>query len=198
MFIVNSLRIAIYKWLPLLTLHASIHPISMKFAPRSPRRHSGFTLIEVTIALGIAATVMIALLGLLPMSLDQMRESRNMTSIARISEDIINDVQLMKWEEMELLDGEKREYDDQGTRIRSVSVDRNQRVYQAEVEVELEGIFIPGNTEERNDYAKRITIYIGPAKDESVNMKLMAETNDRYTKVSTVIARMDEQETDKG
>lgn len=159
----------------------------------SSRRPTGFTLIEVTIALGICATVMIALLGLLPMSLDQMRESRNMTAMARISEDIISDVQLMKWEEMELLDGEIREYDDQGTRIRDIALDENLRVYTAEIEVELEGILLPGETEARNDYAKRITVYMGPSRGESVNMKMLAETDDRYTAVSTVIARMDEQ-----
>ncbi len=159
----------------------------------SPQRQAGFTLIEVTIAMGICATVMIALLGLLPMSLDQMRDSRIMTSMARISEDIINDVQLMKWEEMELLDGEKREYDDQGTRVRNVVSQDAQRVYTAEIEVELEGIFVPGQTEVRNDYAKRITIYMGPSRGESVNMQMLAETDDRYKKVSTVIARMDEQ-----
>ena len=131
------------------------------------------------------------------MSLDQMRDSRNMTAVARISEDIINDVQLMAWEDMELLNGETRDYDDQGTRIRAVTVERNQRIYTAEVEVELEGIFIPGESETRNDYAKRITIYIGPSRGESVNMKMLAETNPRYTKVSTIIARMDEQETEK-
>ncbi len=159
----------------------------------SRSRRSGFSLIEVTLALGICATVMIALLGLLPMSLDQMRESRMMTAMARISEDVINDVQLMKWDEMELLDGEVREYDDQGTRIRDISVDENVRIYRAEIEVELEGILLPGETEERNDYAKRITVYMGPAKGESVNMKMLAETDDRYEAVSTVIARMDEQ-----
>lgn len=76
-------------------------------------------------------------------------------------------------------------------------MERNQRIYTAEVEVELEGIFIPGESETRNDYAKRITIYIGPSRGESVNMKMLAETNPRYTKVSTIIARMDEQETEK-
>ena len=113
--------------------------------------------------------------------------------MARISEDIINDVQLMDWDDMETLDGETREYDDQGTRIRNANVDASQRIYAAEVEVELEGIFVPGQTEERNDYAKRITIYMGPSRGESVDMKLEAETNDRYTKVSTVIARMSQQ-----
>ena len=170
----------------------------MKLTQLKTRYSSAFTLIEVTIAWGICATVMMALLGLLPMSLDQMRDSRNMTAVARISEDIINDVQLMDWEDMELLNGETRDYDDQGTRIRAVTVDRNQRIYTAEVEVELEGIFIPGESETRNDYAKRITIYIGPSRGESVNMKMLAETNPRYTKISTIIARMDEQETDKG
>ncbi|MFT5405098.1 MAG: hypothetical protein ACI9DF_003945 [Verrucomicrobiales bacterium] len=170
----------------------------MKLTPQqlSPRRSSAFTLIEVTIAMAIVATVMMALLGLLPMSLDQMREARNMTSMARISEDIINDVQLMKWEEMERLDGEIREYNDQGTRVRNAT-EKFQIVYSAEIEVELEGIFVPGQTEERNDYAKRITIYMGPSREESVNMKMLSETNDKYTKVSTVIARMDEQKDKK-
>ena len=170
----------------------------MKLTQLKIRHSSAFTLIEVTIALGICATVMMALLGLLPMSLDQMRDARNMTAVARISEDIINDVQLMAWADMELLNGEKREYDDQGTRIRSITVDRGQNIYTAEVEVELEGIYVPGESETPNDYAKRITIYIGPARGADVNMKSLAETNNRYTKVSTIIARMDEQETEKG
>ena len=74
----------------------------MKLTQLKIRHSSAFTLIEVTIALGICATVMMALLGLLPMSLDQMRDARNMTAVARISEDIINDVQLMAWADMEL------------------------------------------------------------------------------------------------
>lgn len=169
----------------------------MKLTQLKRAYSSAFTLIEVTIALGICATVMMALLGLLPMSLDQMRDSRNMTAVARISEDIINDVQLMDWNEMESLDGETRDYDDQGTRIRTITVDNRHHIYSAEIAVDLEGIFVPGQTEERNDYAKRITVYIGPSRGEDQNMKLQAETDDRYTQVSTVIARMDAQETDK-
>ncbi len=161
--------------------------------PTSKRDLRGFTLIEVTIALGICATVMIALLGLLPLSLDQMRESRNLTTMARISEDIINDIQLMEWEDREKLDGEKREYDDQGTRVQDIAGDFNRRVYSAEIEVDLEGVFMPGQTEERNDYAQRVTIYVGPSKGESVNLKLLSETDDRYKKFTTIIARLNEQ-----
>lgn len=169
----------------------------MKLTQLKQAYSKAFTLIEVTIALGICATVMMALLGLLPMSLDQMRDARNMTAMARISEDIINDVQLMDWADMESLDGETRDYDDQGTRIRTITVDNRHHIYTAEIEVELEGIFLPGSSEERNDYAKRITVYMGPSRGESQNMKSLSETDDRYQKVSTVIARMDAQEADK-
>ncbi len=168
----------------------------MTIAPLIPSRRdlrSAFTLVEVVIALGICASVMIALLGLLPMSLDQMRKARNMTTVARISEDIINDIQLMQWDDLEALDGEKREYDDQGATVKEVAGNQYLKVYTAEIEVDIEGIILPGSTEERNDFAKRVTIYIMPTKGKSYNLRTIAETDDRVTTVSTVIARLTEQ-----
>ena len=171
----------------------------MKLTPLtcSPRRSSAFTLMEVTVAMAIGATVLVALMALLPMSISQMQESRRMTSVARITEDIISSVQLMKWEDMEELDGEIRHYDDQGTRVRDVGVDAWQRTYSAEIDVDLEGIIVPGETEERNDFARRVTIYVGRTRGEMVNMKMLAESEkeaDRYEKIPTVIARLDEQQ----
>ena len=156
-------------------------------------RRSAFTLVEVVIALGICASVMIALLGLLPMSLDQMRDARNMTTVARISEDIINDIQLMQWDELERLDGEKREYDDQGTKVEDVAGNQYLKVYTAEIEVDVEGIILPGSSDERSDFAKRVNIYIMPTKGKNYNLRSIAETDDRVKTFSTVIARLTEQ-----
>ena len=116
-----------------------------------------------------------------------------MTTVARISEAIINDIQLMQWDEIERLDGEQREYDDQGTKVDDVAGNEYLKVYTAEIEVDIEGIILPGSTEERSDFAKRISIYIMPTKGKSYNLRSIAETDDRVTTISTVIARLTEQ-----
>lgn len=67
----------------------------MKFEIIRPSR--GFSLLEVIVAMGIVATVMIALVGVMPSGVASIQES-SVTSIeARIMQEIISDAQAAEW-----------------------------------------------------------------------------------------------------
>jgi len=62
--------------------------------PVSPRTSSaGFTLTEVVLALGVVATALVAIIGLLPAGLDAARHAANSTVIAAVLEDLNNRLQ---------------------------------------------------------------------------------------------------------
>lgn len=149
----------------------------------------GFTLVEVTLAMGICATVMIAILGLIPASMDQMRTARNLTTMSRISEQIVNDVQLMKWADMERLDGQILNYDEEGTKLENA--DSFNHMYTVQIDVEKRGVTMPGNGKTPNEFTKRINIHIGESKGKKID--LLALNNPRVKHFSSIISRMDEQ-----
>lgn len=66
---------------------------------------SGFTLAEVMIAMGIVASVMVALLGMIPLGVRSVREATNMTISGRIAQEVISNVQQANWVDV------LREYD---------------------------------------------------------------------------------------
>ena len=61
-----------------------------------PRRQ-GFSLVEVTVAMGIVATVLVALLALLPYGMDSIREAKSTQVQARIANEIISELQVADW-----------------------------------------------------------------------------------------------------
>ncbi|WP_256200251.1 Verru_Chthon cassette protein B [Verrucomicrobium spinosum] len=65
--------------------------------PSNPDLRSAFSLVETTIAVGIAATVLVALIGLIPVSLDTLREASNTTACARIVQAVSSDYRMRDW-----------------------------------------------------------------------------------------------------
>ena len=57
----------------------------------------GFTLAEVMIAMGIVASVMVALLGMIPLGVRSVREATNLTISGRIAQEVISNVQQANW-----------------------------------------------------------------------------------------------------
>lgn len=62
-----------------------------------PRRHGGFTLVEVALAVGITVTVCITLMGLIPQSMDAMHKSALVSADARVVQSITSDYQMRDW-----------------------------------------------------------------------------------------------------
>ena len=60
----------------------------------------GFTLAEVMIAMGIVASVMVALLGMIPLGVRSVREAANLTISGRIAQEIISNIQQSNWKDV--------------------------------------------------------------------------------------------------
>lgn len=91
-------------------------------SPCKSRHRRGFSLVETTIAVGIAATVLVALVGLIPVSLDTLREASNTTATARIVQAVTADYRMRNWSE--ILSQQEQggvvdyQFDGQGTRVK--------------------------------------------------------------------------------
>ncbi len=90
---------------------------------RSPRSFSGFSLIEVTIAIAITAIGLLALLGMLPQGMKTMQEAGDRALEARIQQQILGEILLTNWDNRAQYDYRKadgdglRYYDDQGIEL---------------------------------------------------------------------------------
>lgn len=89
----------------------------------SPRSTRAFSLIEVTIAMAIAAVALVTLLGLIPQGMDTMREAGDQAIMGRIHQQILNEIQLTPFEDasgaslLDKYDGMEFYYDAQGEEL---------------------------------------------------------------------------------
>ncbi|MEM7010162.1 MAG: Verru_Chthon cassette protein B [Verrucomicrobiota bacterium] len=86
-----------------------------------PRNEAGFTLIEVSLAIGIAALALVALLALVPQGVKTMKIATDTAIEARIHQQIVAEVSLSDWDKRFKYDyntsNELFYYDDQGIRV---------------------------------------------------------------------------------
>jgi uncharacterized protein (TIGR02598 family) len=119
-----------------------------RFAARS-----GFTLVEVAMAIGIAAFAFVALLGLIPTGMSTFRGAVDTANEAWIAQNLHSMVQVTEWEEVDKLDHSQSQeiyyYDEEGrltdTERNSGDVNvRAQRLYGAKLLIEK--LFQPDET----------------------------------------------------
>jgi len=142
---------------------------------RLPAGNSGFSLVEVTLAIGIIAFAFVALFGLLPTGMQTFRASVNATNDITIIQEMNAMVQVTRWKFVDKLDqnrgGDIYYFDEEGRRT---DTKRNQsdneavkarRLYQ--VKLFVEEAYQPGveskNPDPKKEYkdAKRIVVVIG-------------------------------------
>lgn len=105
----------------ILTSHPSIPPMKPIHLPR-PKGPRGFSLVEVTLALGIAALGIIAVLGLMPQGLEMSRKTGEMTAHKQITQQIVSDLEQRNWASLATAGSVITEYyDDQGAKTTSSS-----------------------------------------------------------------------------
>ncbi len=81
---------------------------------------SAFTLAEVMIAMGIVASVMVALLGMIPLGVRTVREATNLTISGRIAQEVISNIQQSNWADvLKNYDKKKFTFDNEGFAIRT-------------------------------------------------------------------------------
>ncbi|HUF63645.1 MAG TPA: Verru_Chthon cassette protein B [Verrucomicrobiales bacterium] len=166
-------------------------------SPSSARnsRSGAFTLVEVTIALGICATVLMTLLALLPTSLETMRQAAAMATEARIAESIVGEAQLTDWQEMiENMDGAVLYFDAEGGNITgTLEANRNRLLYAAKIILSEEGVTVPGS-DAPNEFTRRLTIHIAETRDANFDF-INIEGNRKVHTYSATLARLTQQDT---
>lgn len=92
---------------------------------RSALNQSAFSLVEVTLAVAIAALAIITLLGLLPQGLDMSRKTALLTNNSNIMEQIVRDLENSQFSLVKSLkgsaDGERYYFNDQGLKVSDTS-----------------------------------------------------------------------------
>ncbi len=160
-------------------------------SPRRRLRSGAFSLIEVVVAVGIVATVFVALMGMIPIGLDTMKDAGEITMRAQIAQKVIGELQLAEWRPDKgsgdggILgyDGEKRYYDEYGLRVENDLFG----LYTALIEVNEEPVKIPSDNE-GNRFLKSVTVkvaYTPPGVPVDFEDKV---PNPKYARYSAVVA----------
>ncbi|HSJ03745.1 MAG TPA: Verru_Chthon cassette protein B [Verrucomicrobium sp.] len=136
----------------------------MKHLISANRHHRrGFSLVEVVLAVGIAATTVVLLISLLPSGLDQMRASSNQMATARILRWISQDLQMRDFDEWaNTASGIIYKFDAGGDPVQGGKVDDVSSIYTVQVSPEVSGstsgVDLPGNA--RNGYLRQAIVAI--------------------------------------
>lgn len=145
----------------------------------------GFSLAEVTIAVGITALGLVALLGLLPQGYDMARKTSQMTAESRIVQQITGEFQTGDWNQIGLAAARNRMFDDQGLEVldtTGLGPSYIVRVTIPALDMRLPGAAAAANPEEN---LRRVIIDIAA----STNPAFTFQDPKRYTTVTAHIAK---------
>lgn len=134
-------------------------------SPLTERRsESAFSLVEVTLAIGIIAFAFVALFGLLPTGMATFRASVDATNDITMMQDMNAMVQVTAWKKIPDLKGDEFYFDEEGRRTDTKSnkstdpAVKARRLYQ--VKLLIEDFNQPGSTKDKMVDAKRIVVVI--------------------------------------
>ena len=167
----------------------------------------GFSLIEVTLALAIAALGFITLLGLLPQGLDMARRSADLASEARIVQKLSGELQSTSWDKLTWKGyGAKRYFNDQAMEISEADLSNPEIAfslsYIASVYVPDDGLGLSltsgsgvksSATSTPQNYARRLGIAIAPTSQPAYDFNGDELQRRRHVIHPVIIARMEAQ-----
>jgi uncharacterized protein (TIGR02598 family) len=140
--------------------------------------HIGFSLPEVTMAVGIAAMAIVVLLGLVPAGMSSIREASNTLAESRIIQQIAAEIQGSDWGsgsgaaanfvQLNSYNGVRRFFDDQGTPLDSGGANSIRLSYVARVQINAAGLAaVPNGIPSNNLAAVQIDVASVPDPDFS-------------------------------
>lgn len=120
---------------------------------------TGFTLAEVMIALGIAASVMIGLLGAIPHAVKSIRESNSLTVMGRIAQEVIGDIQMSDWDQIEKnFKGKTFQYDSEGLVFEGRV--GQQPAFEARVDLPQQAVSLSKKYDFRPDHLRKVDVHV--------------------------------------
>jgi uncharacterized protein (TIGR02598 family) len=128
----------------------------LRFSP------AAFSLVEITLAIGIVAFAFVALLGLVPVGLSSFRQSLDTSVRSQIVQRLATEAQQTDFDLLSKLEGTARYFDDEGTAL--LPADRSKSIYTVRIELPSENLFIAGEEKSRNLAIVIITIAYDPAR----------------------------------
>jgi uncharacterized protein (TIGR02598 family) len=126
---------------------------------RKSTRRSGFTLAEVMIALMIVSTVMMGMIGAIPHAVRSVRESNALTTMGRISQELISDIQMSEWQDIETTFKDKAFlFDNEGLRFEAK--EGKSHTYEAKVELLTEPVSLSQKFDYRPDHIRKVKVTV--------------------------------------
>jgi uncharacterized protein (TIGR02598 family) len=100
------------------------------------RYREGFSLVEVVLAVGVAAFALVTLMALLPAGLNTFKGSMNTSIGTQIAERVFNDLQVTDFSDIETTN---RFFDEQGTELPSTASNSVKCIYWVQVNIGAPG-----------------------------------------------------------
>lgn len=129
----------------------------------SRRTRRGFSLVEVVLAVGLAASTVMVLISMLPGGMDQMRESSNRMATVRILRWVAQDLQMRDFDEWAHNSKTVQyKFDSGGDPVPGRGGDDLESIYTVEVTPAAQsvatGVELPGDV--NNGYLRQVTVSI--------------------------------------
>ncbi len=112
----------------------------------------GFSLVEVTLALGITAVALVSLMGMLPQGMKTLQRANDQAVMGRIHQQIVGEIQLTPWEAekggmppLDSFDRTVRYYDDQGIELPASDKGEFNHIYTARILLPRSGQSMPNS-----------------------------------------------------
>jgi uncharacterized protein (TIGR02598 family) len=161
---------------------ASSPTSSMKRFTRRGAFKAGFSLVEVALAVAIAALAIITLLGLLPQGLEMSRKTALLNTNSSILEQIIRNLENMKWSDIPTTGVTNKYYTDQGLEVAS---DSKEISFVAEIDYSKQATLPLTETDE--PYLYRVIIRV--ASSSSPSFKFGTDNRISYSVFNHIIAK---------
>lgn len=154
---------------------------------------AGFSLAEVTLAVGITSVGMLALIGLIPGGLDSMRQSSSKVAEAKIIQAVTADYQMGDWGSrtsgQQLLDKDYY-FDERGVEVPASDPWRH---YTARATVDRNFVVLSGEASSGNKFLRRLQIRITDRPD----IELAFQTPAQHRAYGSTVALIEQTNSDR-
>jgi len=178
-----------------MTTQSTQHSFSL--AEHHLGSRSGFSLVEVTIALAIAGLGFTTLLGVLPQGMDMVRRTSELTVGSKVIQKLTGELQSASWSNVNWTGyGTRRYFTDEGVEIPATEVQNPANPYglltyvtSVYVEDQKPEVLLPAGTAE--PYLRRVRICVATTNNPSFSFESAASF--RFLSIPVVLAKVSEQ-----